>query len=315
VELDQAAHDLSNWRENIGEQLEALEAQQIRDTIDALRAGDQQQQQEGPVALDQKVQPQPDQAQPVAEDPVAKALADPAVLNAVQTEVARHTAAAEQARVNYEAAMAQNAAAAAYSLIASFPELQGVHPNQIGTAIQVVSKQNPQRAEQMVRHIDGVSRLVEQHQKAQAAQVQAYAQEAERQFRSYAENEDAKYYDFEKTRPAAEVKAVRENVLRVLSSIYGYSEAELARAYQTNPAARSAAMQKMAYDVTVAQLAREGVAAKQVREIPTVQRPGSPLERGNERDYQLDRLNARLNSSGSVRDAANLLIERRKGRR
>ena len=51
--IDVAA-DLSRFRESIGEQIEALEAQQIAEAIDQLRAGDQQQQQvpEAPIALD-----------------------------------------------------------------------------------------------------------------------------------------------------------------------------------------------------------------------------------------------------------------------
>src|SRR5262249_23213965 len=104
------------------------------------------------------------------------------------------------------------------------------------------------------------------------------------------------------------------NVLRVLSSVYGMSEADLVRAYQTNPVARSATMQKMAYDVTAAQLAREGLAAKTVRNIPTVQRPGSPLERGSDSDYEMRKLNDRRNRStgrDALRAAADLVASRR----
>jgi hypothetical protein len=172
--IDVAA-DLSRFRESIGEQIEALEAQQIAEAIDQLRAGDQQQQQvpEAPIALDQRVQPQPEVNQAAGDDEVAKALQNPKVLAAVQEQVQQYAGAAEQARVNYEAGLAQNATAAAYSLIASFPELQGVRADQIPTAIQVVAKQNPQRAEQMVRHIEQVRGLVEQHQKTQAANYAA----------------------------------------------------------------------------------------------------------------------------------------------
>src|SRR6516165_327937 len=38
VSAEQAAADLSHWRENIGQEIEAAEAQQIRETIDALRS-------------------------------------------------------------------------------------------------------------------------------------------------------------------------------------------------------------------------------------------------------------------------------------
>src|SRR6516164_10009372 len=57
VSAEQAAADIARYREGVGEQIEALEAQQIRETIDALRAGDQQQPQAPaePVALDKQI--------------------------------------------------------------------------------------------------------------------------------------------------------------------------------------------------------------------------------------------------------------------
>ena len=319
VDPSQASSDLARWRENIGQQIEAAEDQEVRRIVDELRAADAQGQQaqsdpNAPSAQPVTAAPEA-QPPPVAEDPVTKALKDPAVLNAVQTEVQKHYAVAEQARQNYESAMAQNAAAAAYSLIASFPELQGVRPEQIPVAIQVVAKQAPARAEQILRHIDQVGRLVEQHQRAQSAQVQAFQQEAQRQWKSYADDQDARYTEFEKTRPAAEVKQVRENVLRVLSSIYGMPESDLIQAYQTNPTARSAAMQRMAYDVTAAQLAREGVAAKAVpAPIPKVQRPGTSGERASESEYEFRSLNEKINRTSGreqIRAAAELIAARR----
>jgi hypothetical protein len=312
VSPEQAASDLSRWRENIGEQIEALEAKQLADAIDQLRAGEQPQLPQ-PELHPNDVTAAAAEAQTSPVDPVARALQDPAVLSAVQAEVQRHSAAAEQARLSYEAGLAQNAAAAAYALIQSFEELQGVRPDQIPTAIQVVAKQNPQRAEQMVRHIDQVGRLVEQHQKLQVANYVAQQQETQRQWQSYAVAQDADYTAFEKTRPEAEVKAVRENVLRVLSSTYGLPEADFMRAYQTNPVARSAAMQRMAYDLTAAQLAREGIAAKAVPpQVPKVVRPGSPVERVPDSEASLHKLAAKLNQSHSVKDAAAYLAARRR---
>ena len=89
------------------------------------------------------------------------------------------------------------------------------------------------------------------------------------------------------------------------------TEADLAYHWNNNPLFRSAASQRILYQAAKYEMSQKGIATKAVREVPQVQRPGSPLERGNERDYQLDRLNAKLNASGSARDAANLLIARR----
>jgi hypothetical protein len=319
VSAEQAAQDLSRWRDSVGEQIEAAETQQIRDAIDQLRAGDQQQPQvpAEPVALDKQIPAAPEaQAQPVAEDPVAKALADPAVLNAVQTEVQRHTAAAEQARVNYESAMAQNAAAAAYSLIASFPELQGVRPDQIPTAIAVVQKQNPQRADQMVRHIDQVGRLVEQHQKAQAAQVQAYQEAAHQQFQRAATDADANYNDWAKEHLSADQSSeIREEALAMLKD-YGLSEKDVAWHWQNNSLFRSFPAQRLMADAARWRLSQKALKSKAVPPpVPQVVRPGSPTERASASEYEYRALNEKLNrstrQSDQLRAAAELVAARR----
>jgi hypothetical protein len=213
------------------------------DAIDQLRAGDQQQPQAPaePVALDKQIAAQQEtatpqaQTPPVAEDPVQKALSDPAVLNAVQQHVAQANQQAEAMGNYYAQAVQHNAMAATAALVQQYPELANLTPEQIPVAIKTIAATQPERAQSIVRHIENTSRLVAESQRVQAAQVQAYQQEAQRQWQRYANDEDAKYTEFEKTRPAAEVKAVRENVLRVLSSVYGYPEADLARAYHSNP--------------------------------------------------------------------------------
>jgi hypothetical protein len=49
--------------------------------------------------------------------------------------------------------------------------------------------------------------------------------------------------------------------------------------------------------------------------VPNVQRPGIPAPRGAVVAANLQTLNAALSKSGSVRDAATLLVATRKGRR
>ena len=336
VSPKQAASDLSRFRENIGEQLETLEAQQIRDAIDQLRAGDAQEAPADPVALDLKVpqenaapaqqqatQPGVNQA-PTADDEVVKLLqSNPKLLETINREVGQHAAQAEQARQYYEAGLAQNAALMVGNIQARHPELRGVHPHQWGVVLQSLNQSNPTRAAQITQELEGTRNFFTQAAQAetlrqQQAQVQyqAYQQQQQRQWKNYADNEDAKYTEFEKTRPAAEVKAVRENVLRVLSSQYNMPEADFIRAYQTDPTARSAAMQKMAYEVTLQALHREGVASKAVPPpVPTVQRPGSPTERASASDYEFKSLNDKVNrltGRQQIAAAAELVAARRR---
>src|SRR5262249_41206146 len=129
---------------------QAAEDIELARQIDALRAEQQ------PVEAQQPQQPQ--QPQPVqeqaqqADDYVAKALSDPRILSAVEQTVSQANQRADAVANYYQQAVAQNASAAAYSLIASYPELQGINPEQIPTAIQVLAKSNPERARAMVNH-------------------------------------------------------------------------------------------------------------------------------------------------------------------
>jgi len=63
------------------------------------------------------------------------------------------------------------------------------------------------------------------------------------------------------------------------------------------------------------ELARRGAKGKVARPIPTVQRPGSPVARAPDEDIHMRSLENKLNTSMSVRDAANLVIARRNARR
>ena len=57
------------------------------------------------------------------------------------------------------------------------------------------------------------------------------------------------------------------------------TEADLAYHWNNNPLFRSAASQRILYQAAKYEMSQKGIATKAVREVPQVQRPGSPLER------------------------------------
>jgi hypothetical protein len=330
VSVDQASADLTRFRSQVAEARKAAEDQELAAAFDAIIRQDAQQPadaQQHPV--EQQAQPEPI-VQPVTADPVPhaeviEALRNPKVLAALDQERQQYAAQAEQARQAYEAGLAQNASLFLGAMGARHAELRGVHPSQWGAIIQSLNQTNPRRAGEILTEIEGGKNFLAQAQQAEVArqqqaqaQYQAYQQQSQRQWQTYTGAQDSEYYAFEQTRPAAEVKAVKENVLRVLSSVYNMPEADLVRAYQTNPVARSATMQRMAYDVTAQQLAREGAAAKRDRSPPTVQRPGSPQSFASREEFDSRRLNERINNTtglDQVRAAAELVTARRNASR
>jgi hypothetical protein len=127
---------------------------------------------------------------------------------------------------------------------------------------------------------------------------------------------DADYFEYEKAQglPFDQLEAIR-NEARSMWRDYGVTDQQLALEWNTNLALRSAGVQRAMFDLAKFRLTARSLASKAVRPgIPVVQRPGSPVERARDSDVQIDRLNAKLDRTGSARDAANLLIAQRRAR-
>jgi len=110
--------------------------------------------------------------------------------------------------------------------------------------------------------------VVQQHQQA------AYAQQ-QQQFASYCKASDAAFDSFAATRPAAEVKAVRDNIVNVLTEDFGLDPNALAQLYNSNPAFRSVEAQKLIYAAVRNSLAERAMRNTPKGLPPVVQRPGS----------------------------------------
>jgi hypothetical protein len=212
----------------------------------------------------------------------------------------------------------QNAVLASAALVAAFPELQNLTPEQIPVAIKATLAADPDRARNMMRQIEATKDVMQQHQQVQQAQAQAYQQAAAREWQNYSRQNDDAYDAWSAYRPEAEVKAVKENVTRIMKEAYGVDEATLGHLYQTVPAFRSVQVQRMLHDLTVAHLARENIDAKRDRSYPVVQRPGSPEAREPEQNYRQRQLSSRLDGAkgqDALRIAAEMVTARRNARR
>src|SRR5262249_36950646 len=140
VGIDQAAHDLGQYREAVAQNEQAQLDAEIKRAIDQLRAGDQQQQQ--PVEqAQQPAEPQQQQEYKPAEvgDPEIQKLleSNPRLLEALaahqwqaeQSVTAAQTQAAQQAeqlRAQYQAELAQAVSGVYAGFVGAFPEFGGV---------------------------------------------------------------------------------------------------------------------------------------------------------------------------------------------
>src|SRR5262249_6606681 len=151
-----------------------------------------------------------------ADDEVSRALQNPRVLAALQETINQNAAQAEQIGQFYANAAAQNAVMATASLVAQFPELQNLTAEQIPVALRTVHQTTPQRAEQIVRHIEHTKQIIAEHNRVQAAQA-VYAQHAaQQQFKHYAADQDAKYEEFSLGFSAEQNAEIKNEALSML---------------------------------------------------------------------------------------------------
>lgn len=308
LSAEQASHDLSRSREATAEAEQTNIEAEIAAAIDRLRAGDEQQ--APPVTEQQEPAPQPKpNAQLEGDDPVASALENPAVLAAVENEVARRAALHNSALEQYANATAQNALAAGAALVRNFPELSALnHPSQIPTAIAVVAQQNPQRAQEMLSHIRAVDGLVNEVKAARQQQ----AAHLQQQFSDWAAVND-QHFDKWAAKQATrqEIEAVKAETWNMLREA-GMNEEQIRGQWNANPMMRSLAAQQTLWNAARYRLAQKGAKSKAAPQpMPKMQRPGSPVERAADDDVQLRDLSRNLDRSMSVKDAAALLVARR----
>src|SRR5262249_44714199 len=148
--------------------------------------------------------------------------------------------------------------AAIHSMIAAFPEFHGLNVQQIPAALQVLKANSPQRHAEAVEHLSRIDMLGK-------AAVEAQQQETQRvnaQLHQWAKQQDVAFAQSVKDESPDTRKMVEANVLKTMQTHYGLSQDELRQAYHSIPAMRSAAFQKMMYDLTKFHTLSEQAAAK-----------------------------------------------------
>jgi hypothetical protein len=279
VSLERASDDLTRQRCFEQQRVEDVQKELLKFTVDATRAGQdpqellqqhaQQQAAIDPTLGEQQPTQQPDiTPQPTSELPpeVAELAAElersPRLKAALQEEAVRIQHAqqgAAQAQQQYQQAAAQASAFAIHTMLASFPEFQGLQDvNQISAALQVLKATNPHRHADAVQHLARVDQLARADQQAQA-QHQAQTQAATQQWIQQQDQEVDRF--LAKNESPETVNAVKSNILNVVKS-YGIDEGEFRQAIANVPMLRSAPFQKMLFGLVKMHTLQAQVAEK-----------------------------------------------------
>jgi hypothetical protein len=282
----------------------------------------------------QQTQPQAPEIQPETGfepadelDRLLNSVPDPNTRQHIRLGLIQHYAAQEaqiaQAR---EAAVAHaNAAAAALeqrtletfliaeqAALAPFPELANVRREDMQVVLNHIRQSNPQRFEEIDRHVSRVKGLAANQLQTmqvlhQQQQVASQAQQAQQQqaFRQFAEYHDARIGDV-----APEVT----NEVVSMAQEHGISKQELAQLWQSNPVIRHSAFQAMMRDAALYRLAQKSIPKAVARPVAHVQRPGVTSDDARDHSEYASLERQYRGQSLTPKQAAELVIAKR-GRR
>ena len=109
-------------------------------------------------------------------------------------------------------------------------------------------------------------------------------------------------------------RAVTEEIM-ASAKASGVEPDEMFRLFNSEPLMRNAVFQRMMYDAGKYRLMMKAKDAAAAKAIPPVQRPGSASMRAEREGTDMRTLNARLSSSGDIKDAVALYNARKSSKR
>jgi hypothetical protein len=238
-----------------------------------------------------------------------------------EIEQVRKAAAAQAQAVQsaYEQAAAEAMLRGEALLLSQAPEIASVPREQRLLALDILQKQNPQRAAQ-IRELD---RQIGAHLQTEAQHLQAAQQQrqqareqqharAAQAFQQWGAAEDAKVDKLLATETPANQYAIKQEAVQILRED-GLTDEQMGFMWQNDATFRSATAQKMLMREAKARIAERGVRAARVTPVPHVARPGVS-EDAVDRSAYADLSREYRGKDLSVRDAARLLIAKRASR-
>jgi hypothetical protein len=196
------------------------------------------------------------------------------------------------------------------SFISQFPELASLAPERLPEALAQIAQQDPAKLQRIQAIIAGSEQL----RARQNEEMRRTADAARHNFQNYAKAEDARL----ETMLKEEARDVRQAVAQEImasAKASGIEPEEMQRLFDSEPLMRNATFQRMMYDAGKYRLmmkAKDAIAAKP---MPPVQRPGMASGRGERDQHDLRALNARLSSTGDLKDAVALYRAKAAARR
>jgi hypothetical protein len=248
-----------------------------------------------------------DERAPSALDPdLEKALQHPQVRQAIDEKLGE----AERTRQDYLNGLAAATQMAQVSFLGQFPELASIPPEILPATLEQMSRQDPQKFARVQAMVATTEQLFAQQQQESRRQTEVTRQN----FLEFATSEDARLETMLNGEPKAIQHAVTTEIF-ASAKASGVEPTELLRLFDSEPLMRNAVFQRMMYDAGKYRLMMKAKDAVATKPVPPVQRPGLARTPAEREHADLRTLNARLSSSGNIKDAVALYNARKSSRR
>jgi hypothetical protein len=235
-----------------------------------------------------------------------KALQHPQVLQAIEEKIGE----AQKTRQSYLDGLAAATQIAQVSFLSQFPELAGVPPESLPGALEQMSRHDPQKFARVQAMISHTEQLFAQQRQESHRQ----AETARQNFHTYATSEDARLETMLKGESKETQRAVSAEII-ASAKASGVEPAELFKLYSSEPLMRNAVFQRMMYDAGKYRLMMKAKDAATTKPVPPVQRPGVARTAAEREHTDMRSLNARLSTSGNIKDAVALYNARKSTKR
>jgi hypothetical protein len=322
ISRDRAAADITEQRDHEAAISRAQLDQELGARVDEFRASTvgteapaKPEISEPQIDVQPEAAPQAPTATAEIDPELSALLQNPKVRQAVEAEIAQKTEAPTIAAKQYAEATAAAAHMAWASTLAVFPELRGLNGQQLEGAIAAINQGNPQRAQEIAAHLNGVRQIYGQAVQAQGVVQQQAQAKYQQEWTSFANKEDAKFLQSHPEMADAKVaREITDGAAEYLRGL-GFSNQDLQRSWngEASVSLRDNRIQALIHDGMKFRAAQNIKPA--IKPVPQVVRPGVAQQRGADQDIRIAELSKRLEHTGNPRDAAELLIAQRAARR
>jgi hypothetical protein len=249
------------------------------------------------------------QAKPIveAEPDIEKILKHPRVAEALKQRVD----AAETQRAEYELGLRNAWKAQLGAIGGDFPELVDLPHTQWAAAINAMGERDLPRARQIAARLHALGKI-------EVAAIQLKSQKetrAKAEFGQYSARENERFKQLTKGMAPAEMAAVQAEVPAMMKEYGVENPRAFLEAIQGQTTFPRASAERMLIDAAKYRLMQKAAKPQPTRALPHVQKPGVAQNRGSSVSSAIQALNQKLSQTGNIKDAAALLMAKRKARR